>query len=163
MTQEEVMSHEGHMVAEFIRTFKASLDLRLWVKLMREELKEFNESVYDSESALKEIADLLYVRTGFILVLGGGIGEGVITEEEEQEWKDLLYLISDAFVLAEEQFSTATIWEAFKRVHISNMSKLGDDGKPILREDGKIMKGPNYKEPDLTDLMKDSIIETVID
>jgi hypothetical protein len=43
------------------------------------------------------------------------------------------------------------------------MSKLGDDGKPILREDGKIMKGPNYKEPDLTDLMKDSIIETVID
>jgi hypothetical protein len=69
MTQEEVMSHEGHMVAEFIRTFKASLDLRLWVKLMREELKEFNESVYDSENALKEIADLLYVRTGFILVV----------------------------------------------------------------------------------------------
>jgi len=163
MTQEEVMSHEGHMVAEFIRTFKASLDLRLWVKLMREELKEFNESVYGSEDALKEIADLLYVRTGFILVLGGGIGEGVITEEEEQEWKDLLYLISDAFVLAEEQFSTATFWEAFKRVHISNMSKLGDDGKPILREDGKIMKGPNYKEPYLTDLLKDSTIEAVID
>lgn len=160
---EEAVQNEGHMVAEFIRTFKASLDLRLWVKLMREELKEFNESVYGSEDALKEIADLLYVRTGFIMVLGGGIGEGVISEEEEQEWKDLLYKVSDAFVSAEEQFSTATIWEAFKRVHISNMSKLGDDGKPILREDGKIMKGPNYKEPDLTDLMKDSTIEAVID
>jgi hypothetical protein len=158
MTQEEVMSHEGHMVAEFIRTFKASLDLRLWVKLIQEELSEYNASIYGSENMLKEIADLLYVRTGFIMVLGGGIGEGVITEEEEQEWKDLLHNVSEAFELAEEQFSTATIWEAFKRVHLSNMSKLGEDGKPILREDGKIMKGPNYKEPDLTDLMKGSTI-----
>ena len=32
------------------------------------------------------------------------------------------------------------------------MSKLGEDGKPIRREDGKVLKGPNYKEPDLTDL-----------
>jgi predicted HAD superfamily Cof-like phosphohydrolase len=158
MTQEEVMSHEGHMVAEFIRTFKASLDLRLWVKLVQEELSEYHASIYGSENMLKEIADLLYVRTGFIMVLGGGIGEGVITEEEEQEWKDLLHNVSEAFELAEEQFSTATIWEAFKRVHISNMSKLGEDGKPILREDGKIMKGPNYKEPYLTDLLEDSTI-----
>lgn len=158
MEQEEVMSHEGLMVAQFIRTFKASLDLRLWVKLMREELKEFNDSAYGSENALKEIADLLYVRTGFVMILGGGIGEGIISEEEEQEWKDLLHNTGEAFVIAEEQFNTATIWEAFKRVHISNMSKLGDDGQPILREDGKIMKGPNYKEPDLTDLMKGSNI-----
>ena len=158
MEEEEVLTHEGLMVAQFIRTFKASLDLRLWVKLMQEELSEFNTSIYGSENALKEIADLLYVRTGFILVLGGGVGEGVISEEEEQEWKDLLHNVSEAFVLAEEQFSTATIWEAFKRVHLSNMSKLGEDGKPILREDGKIMKGPNYKEPDLTDLIKDSTI-----
>jgi len=156
--EEEVLSHEGLMVGEFMRTFKASLDLRLWVKLIREELKEFNESAYGSENALKEIVDLLYVRTGFVMVLGGGIGEGTISEEEEQEWKDLLHDVSEAFVLAEEQFSTTTIWEAFKRVHTSNMSKLGDDGKPILREDGKIMKGPNYKEPYLTDLMKDSTI-----
>lgn len=35
----------------------------------------------------------------------------------------------------------------FKAVHESNMSKLGDDGKPIYREDGKVMKGPNYKPP----------------
>ncbi|CAB4124429.1 Phosphoribosyl-ATP pyrophosphohydrolase-like [uncultured Caudovirales phage] len=43
--------------------------------------------------------------------------------------------------------------EAVKRVHASNMSKLGDDGKPIYREDGKVQKGPNYKKPDLTDLV----------
>lgn len=43
--------------------------------------------------------------------------------------------------------------EAVKRVHESNMSKLGEDGKPIYREDGKVMKGPNYKKPDLSDLI----------
>ena len=35
--------------------------------------------------------------------------------------------------------------EALDRVHQSNMSKLGEDGKPIYREDGKVLKGPNYK------------------
>jgi predicted HAD superfamily Cof-like phosphohydrolase len=39
--------------------------------------------------------------------------------------------------------------ECFLEVHESNMSKLGDDGKPIYREDGKVLKGPNYFEPDL--------------
>jgi len=43
--------------------------------------------------------------------------------------------------------------EALNRVHQSNMSKLGEDGNPIRREDGKILKGPNYKEPILTDLV----------
>ena len=42
--------------------------------------------------------------------------------------------------------------EALDRVHKSNMSKLGEDGKPIYREDGKVLKGPNYKPPDLSDL-----------
>ena len=42
--------------------------------------------------------------------------------------------------------------EALNRVHQSNMSKLGEDGKPIYREDGKVLKGPNYKPPDLSDL-----------
>lgn len=34
-------------------------------------------------------------------------------------------------------------------VHRSNMTKLGEDGKPILRSDGKILKGPNYEPPDI--------------
>jgi len=42
---------------------------------------------------------------------------------------------------------------AFERVHASNMSKLGADGKPIHREDGKVLKGPNYFPPDLSDLV----------
>ena len=42
---------------------------------------------------------------------------------------------------------------AMQRVFDSNMSKLGDDGKPIYREDGKVLKGPNYKKPLLDDLI----------
>jgi len=43
--------------------------------------------------------------------------------------------------------------EALDRVHLSNMSKLDDEGKPVYREDGKVLKGPNYKPPTLTDLI----------
>ena len=43
--------------------------------------------------------------------------------------------------------------EALQRVHDSNMSKLDDNGDPIYRADGKVLKGPNYKPPTLTDLV----------
>lgn len=39
--------------------------------------------------------------------------------------------------------------EVFNAVHESNMSKLGEDGKPIYREDGKILKGPGYQPPNI--------------
>jgi NTP pyrophosphatase (non-canonical NTP hydrolase) len=43
--------------------------------------------------------------------------------------------------------------EAIRRVHASNMSKLGLDGKPVYRDDGKVMKSENYQAPDLSDLL----------
>ena len=43
--------------------------------------------------------------------------------------------------------------DCFAEVHRSNMSKLGEDGKPIYREDGKVLKGPNFSEPDLTSVL----------
>ena len=43
--------------------------------------------------------------------------------------------------------------EALDRVHRSNLSKLDADNKPIYREDGKVLKGPNYKPPNLKDLV----------
>ena len=42
--------------------------------------------------------------------------------------------------------------EALDRVHKSNMSKLDEDGNPIFRKDGKVLKGPNYAPPNLEDL-----------
>lgn len=41
----------------------------------------------------------------------------------------------------------------FAEVHRSNMSKLGEDGKPIYREDGKVLKGPNYTPPDVKGIL----------
>ena len=39
-------------------------------------------------------------------------------------------------------------------VHRSNMSKLGADGKPVIRDDGKRLKGPNYSPPDLASVLE---------
>lgn len=46
------------------------------------------------------------------------------------------------------------IEDVFDEIHRSNMSKLGPDGKPILREDGKILKGENYFKPNLAQFIK---------
>ena len=47
--------------------------------------------------------------------------------------------------------------KCFEEVQRSNMSKLGEDGKPMYREDGKLMKGPNYSPPDLTSVLNESL------
>ena len=45
--------------------------------------------------------------------------------------------------------------KCFAEVQRSNMSKLGEDGKPMYRKDGKVMKGPNYSEPNLEGVIYD--------
>ena len=65
-----------------------------------------------------------------------------------KELADLIYVCA--------QYAENMDWDieqALRRVHASNMSKLGNDGKPIYREDGKVLKGPNYQPPDLSDLV----------
>ena len=61
---------------------------------------------------------------------------------------DLQYVLDGAFL----SFGLHGVKEAaFNEVHRSNMSKLGADGKPIVRpEDGKILKGPDYFKPDMS-------------
>ena len=69
-------------------------------------------------------------------------------EEELKELSDLVYVCY--------QYAANMGWdldEALDRVHKSNMSKLGLDGKPIRRSDGKVLKGPNYEPPELKDLI----------
>ncbi len=45
------------------------------------------------------------------------------------------------------------IEEIFLEIQASNMSKLGEDGKPIYREDGKVLKGPNYFKPNIKEVL----------
>ena len=71
-----------------------------------------------------------------------------VQEECLKELADLVYVCY--------QYAENMGWfldEALNRVHESNMSKLDEDGKPIYREDGKVLKGPNYKPPNLSDLI----------
>ena len=75
------------------------------------------------------------------------IGYGTYVDELK-ELADLVYV---CFQYAENM--EWDLEEALTRVHRSNMSKLGLDGKPIRRSDGKILKGPNYKPPYLNDLV----------
>lgn len=46
------------------------------------------------------------------------------------------------------------IEEVFQTIQASNMSKLGPDGKPLYREDGKVLKGPNYFRPDIASILE---------
>ena len=63
-----------------------------------------------------------------------------------KELADILYVVYGAAVTF-----GLPLEEVFNRVHISNMSKLVD-GKPLKRDDGKVLKGPNYQPPQLDDL-----------
>ena len=65
-----------------------------------------------------------------------------------KELADLRYVIDGTAVEAGWD-----IEEAVRRVHESNLTKLDDDGKPILNDDGKVTKGPNYVPPYLEDLV----------
>lgn len=80
------------------------------------------------------------------------VEEELLKEGEEnipelaKELADLLYVVYGTI----SAYGLTPYMEAiFDEVHKSNMSKIGPNGKPIFREDGKIMKGENYKEADV--------------
>jgi predicted HAD superfamily Cof-like phosphohydrolase len=84
-------------------------------------------------------------------VVSGDEGPVVIVDKESiprlnevaHELNDLLYVAHGG--LAEMGAPPAI----FSEIHRANMSKLDDNGRPVLREDGKVMKGPNYRPPDV--------------
>ena len=97
--------------------------LDLRLRLIEEECMEFQEAI------------------GKYLIGAGG------RREIYKELGDLLYVVLGFAVTFDIPLDVV-----FDRIHKSNMSKVGDDGKPIYRKDGKVIKGPNYRPPDLSDL-----------
>lgn len=63
---------------------------------------------------------------------------------------DILYILCGTLIEHGLQYK---IDEVFDEIQRSNMSKLGADGKPIYREDGKVLKGPNYFKPDIRGIL----------
>ena len=122
------MSLLSNQAIEFRRAYNIRNDLNsrsMQKNLIVEEFKEFIEADYNM--AMMDInsrADCL------------------------KELADLVYVAA--------QYAENMDWDleqALRRVHKSNMSKLGEDGKPVYRDDGKVLKGPNYEPPTLTDLV----------
>ena len=64
---------------------------------------------------------------------------------------DMLYILCGTIIEHGMQYK---IEEVFDEIQRSNMSKLGYDGKPVLREDGKVLKGPRYFPPDISAIFK---------
>ena len=116
-------------VKEFQEAFGQTPSIHRRVKLIKEEYKELMEAIPLS------------------LVFSYSSDDPMPFNMMKKEAADLLYVLTGLFV--DYGWDMDAI---FDRVHESNMSKLGDDGKPIYREDGKVLKSSNYKEPDLSGL-----------
>jgi NTP pyrophosphatase (non-canonical NTP hydrolase) len=115
-----------------------------------EQVKEFHDKfwilAYPSEdlSAVKQRKRL--IREEFLELneaLNNGDPESIL-----KECCDLVYVVIGSAVVFGMDFD-----EAFNRVHASNMTKVWEDGRPRYREDGKVLKPPTYKSPDLKDLI----------
>jgi len=105
--------------------------IRLRTKLIYEEVDEFMEEIYEIDFFEAHL-----------------LRKKIDKENVLKELCDILYVVygfASTFGL--------DIDTAFNRVHASNMSKLDDDGNPVYRDDGKVMKGPHYKPADLKDLV----------
>ncbi len=63
---------------------------------------------------------------------------------------DMLYILCGTII---EHGMQDKIEEVFDEIQKSNLSKLGEDGKPIYRDDGKVMKGPNYFKPNISKVL----------
>jgi hypothetical protein len=125
------------LVKEFIFSDpKYPSDKEFHYTLIREEIDEVAKAYAE---LLKELSDLEYV-------LVGACCNGI--HEYPADIVENLY----AFEHLYQSIPQAILNEAFVRVHKSNMSKL-TDGKLVKREDGKVLKGPNYQPPNLMDLV----------
>lgn len=76
--------------------------------------------------------------------------ESLDLERTTAELADLMYVVLGTAISL-----GLPIVEVFDEIHRANMSKLGSDGKPIYREDGKVLKGPYYQPASLTKFFKE--------
>lgn len=126
------MKNKIAAVSEFHKAFKLGMKetptAKLGIKknLLRYELmREENEEYLEAANSedLVEVADAL---------------------------GDMLYILCGTII---EHGMQHKIEEVFNEIQRSNMSKLGADGKPIYREDGKVLKGPSYFKPKIKEIL----------
>ncbi len=130
------------IVAQFHRAMSLDIDseprvslLQLRKKLIIEETREVCEAIDALEMELER----------------GTKGSTEQWAHLMKELCDLQYVLSGTLVSLNPL--SRNFVPAFNRVHTSNLSKLDDEGKPVYNTEGKVIKGKNYKEPYLEDLV----------
>lgn len=124
----------GHPVADE-PTVLADVNFEyMRLELIREELVELYEACGYDAKHLKEAPVLKWDGTDIVAVADA--------------LADLEYVVNGMALNM-----GINLPDVVKEVHRSNMTKLGADGKPIYREDGKILKGPDYEEPKLMEIL----------
>lgn len=127
--QKNLSGGERYLLPESFRNLKTQL------KLIKEEGDEFNQALED-----------------WVRLLGDqSVSGDSLNAAKEHVLKELADLTYVCYQMA--AFLGVDLDVALDRVHQSNMSKLDKSGKAIYRKDGKVLKGPNYREPFLSDLV----------
>lgn len=136
-TVREIASTTASTPQEMVREFHEAFDLPVNTTATRELLDLRASLIWEEWVELEEE----FARAKWCLDFGSKVPN---RDRLTKEMADLLYVVYGAAVAL-----GIDLEEAFRRVHESNMTKLVD-GKPLMRDDGKVLKGPDYREPDLT-------------
>lgn len=148
-------------VKEFYKAFKQEEYLKVYGikpnrmilrnKWWNEEVEELVEAINkkDKVQILDAIIDMMYVRIGALLEHYRGDTMVVrLVIERDTEISNCREYFTKHF-----GYNPKLLEDAFYEVHRSNLSKLDENGEPIFREDGKIMKSHLFIEPDLTGVL----------
>lgn len=121
------------------------------LKIVKEWHKAFDVPVVDAPTIPKERAQMrLAILEEEVAELRAAVEDGDLVEVLDALC-DIQYVLDGTFL----EFGLHDLkLDAMEEVHASNMSKLGADGRPVLREDGKVLKGPDFRQPDLARILK---------
>lgn len=172
----EIVEKLINTVGEFHKAFGISgQDDNLRIKLYKEELDEYNDA-QTMEDKLDAVVDMLYIACGTMDLYGFNF-EDMLLEDYKACNSDEYYTDFTKWgysgiiksLLTQTEFPTKLILEAFDIVHASNMSKLGENGKPVINGEngvfderkpkGKVLKSNLFKDPDFSELLNRPVRE----
>jgi len=120
--------------------------IALRVSLIGEEFCEMLDAIYPDTASQNGEIKIIRDQIQRLLVLGK---PNVDLPELVDAWADLDYVVEGSRLMFGVNGEPVAA-----EVQRSNLSKLGADGKPVRREDGKVMKGPNFTPPDISACLK---------
>ena len=122
-----------NLVEEFMTTF--GQEVKIKAEWPNEDVCDLRVDLISEE--FDELREAIYTKEGTLVDVADALTDLLV----------VIYGAGHAFGI--------DLDSCFAEVHRSNMSKLGEDGKPIYREDGKVLKGPNFSEPDLKGIVNE--------